>query len=312
MSATIRISHTDIAQWLRCRRLFDWEYVQNYSEAERLWGPLACGFRVHAALEEFHRTGERPLNVHQRLAERDEKILIAERAPSWALDELYADIVMGRNCCAAYSDWMALEGPYDGYDVTPEVVLEAPILGGRAILIGKVDLMLTRRSDGWICTDDFKTASVGSRSSLPPTLEKSYQHFVYQVLMALCHPGRMIGEAWYTILYKTKNPARAIHPLVERFRVPGRVSSMPIKLRQLEALVSDMLEFQEKRRMVDSEHLAYPTPSDSCRWCSMRHPCSLADENPAGATALLSTEFVHGRRHARYTTPPDTEGEDES
>jgi PD-(D/E)XK nuclease superfamily len=307
----IRISHTDIAQWLRCRRLFDWEYGQEYSEPDRLWGPMACGFRVHAAIESFHKTGERPLDAFQRLATIDEKILISSTAPGWALDEFYSDVVVGRNCCTAYSNWMAAEGPYDGYHLMPEVVLEAPILGGRAILIGRVDLLMERTHDGWMCTDDFKTAAVGSRSSLPPTLEKSYQHYVYQVLTALLYPESIIGESYYTILYKTKNPARATHPLIERFRVPGRVSSLKIKLAQLEAIVTDMLEFLDRRMMVDSDHLAYPTPADSCRWCSMRHPCALADENPAGALAMLNDNFRHGPRHARYDRPV-TEGDEES
>ena len=306
----LRISHTDIAQWLRCRRLFDWSYIDEYSEGDRLWGPRACGFRVHAAIEDYHRTGERPLDVFQRLATADEKILVSSAAPGWALDEFYSDVVVGRNCCSAYSNWMVREGPYDGYHLYPEVVLEAPILGGRAILIGKVDLLMVRVSDGWIATDDVKTASVGSRSSLPPTLEKSYQHWVYQVLTRLVHPEQLVGESYYTILYKTKNPARATHPLVERFRVPGAISSLPIKFTQIEAIVSDMLEFLDRRSMADSDHLAYPTPADSCRWCEMRHPCALADENPAAAAAMLKDNFEHGPRHARYDRPV-TEGEED-
>src|SRR5262245_66254245 len=114
--------------------------------------------------------------------------MMAAAEPSWKSEELYADIVDARNCCAAYSDFVTREGTYDGYEITPEVVLEAPILDGKAILIGKVDLQLRRKSDGWLCTDDFKTASVHNRSSLPPLLEKSYQHYVYQILMGLMHP----------------------------------------------------------------------------------------------------------------------------
>jgi hypothetical protein len=301
----IRISHSDIAMWLRCRRLFDWQYRQEFGIKETLWGPRACGFRVHAALEAFHKTGENPADVHQRLGERDAAIMEAEGAPGWALDTLYSDMVVGRNCCVAYTDWLSREGPYDGYTIEPEVTLEAPILGGRAILIGKVDLKLTRDWDGWICTDDFKTAAVTSRTNVMETLEKSYQHHVYQTLMALCHPGTIIGEAWYTVLWKMKNPARSSLPLVDRIRVPGRLASMPIKLRQIETIASDMLEFLDRRSMADSDALAYPTPADNCRWCDMRHPCGLADENPAGAEALLMTEYRHGPRHARYLPTGD-------
>jgi PD-(D/E)XK nuclease superfamily len=296
----IRISHSDIAQWLRCRRLFDWQYRKEFMTDERLWGPRACGFRVHLALEAFHKTGETPADIHQRLAAIDEAALVAQGAPGWALDELYSDIVVGRNCCIAYYDWLGSEGPYDGYLIEPEVTLEAPILGGRAILIGKVDLKLTRASDGWIAVDDFKTASVSSRTNVMANLEKSYQHYVYQLLMALNFPGTVISEALYTVIWKMKNPARASYPLVERIRVPGLASALPIKKAQIEEIVSDMLEFLNRHGSSDLDPRAYPTPADSCRWCDMRLPCGLADENPAGAVALLTTEYRHGPRHARY------------
>ena len=300
MTDPIRISHSDIAQWLRCRRLFDWQYRLEFMTEEKLWGPRACGFRVHAALEAFHKTGEHPVDVHQRLGERDVAIVTAMGAPGWAIDELYSDMVIGRNCCSAYYDWTVDEGPYDGYDIEPEVTLEAPILGGRVILIGKVDLKLTRRSDGWIAVDDFKTASASSRTNIMANLEKSYQHYVYQVLMALNFPETVIGEALYTVIWKMKNPTRSSFPLVERIRVPGLASSLPIKKLQIEEIVCDMLEFSQRAGAQALDPSAYPTPADSCRWCDMRHPCGLADENPAGAVSLLMTEYRHGPRHARY------------
>lgn len=290
--------------FLRCRRRFNWEYVQNISARERLCGPLALGGRVHASIEAWFKTGESPIDVHQRLGEAAVLEVTADGSPGWVLDELYEDIVMGRNCCRAFLDWVSTEGPYDGYSAEPEVKLEAPILGGRAILIGKVDLKLTRLADGWISTDDVKTAGLQSRTNLAPSLERSYQHAVYQVLMRLCHPSVVIGEAWYTILYKSKNPKRATHPLVERFRVPGLISSLPTKQRQIETIVDEMLRFIGD--VETQPERAYPTPADSCRWCEMRHPCSIIDESPAGAAAMLAEEFEHGARHARYAeTDPD-------
>lgn len=299
MSDAIKISHSDIASFLRCRRQFAWGYIDDFREPEKLWGPMAAGSRVHAAVEIARKTSRPTVDVFQELATRDETELLTASAPGWALDQLYDDIIMGRNCIIAYEKWVEDEGPYDGYDVEHEAKLEAPICDGRAILIGKADLKLTRRVDGWIFTDDLKTSSPHVRTTLPVVLEKSFQHICYQGLVQRMHPDAHIGEAWYTVLFKTKNPKRMTHPMVERFRVPGHASALPNRMRQLEAIVEDMLTLVE-RRMSEGTHVAYPSPGDSCRWCPMKHPCQLIDENPLGARAMLDAEFVRGGRHARY------------
>lgn len=295
----ITVTHSDIAMFLECRRRFTWNYVDDFRAPERRWGALACGNRVHQAIDAFHKTGEHPSVVHQRLASEDEKIMIEQGEPSWALDELYTDIVMGRNCCDAFMAWLEEEGPYDGYKIRSEVMLEAVILDGRAKLMGKADLLLERETDGWLFTDDYKTASPHTRTSLPPTLERSYQHWVYMALSARVHPEQIVGGANYTVIYKTKNPARMTHPMVERFSPPAAHSQAAAKFRQIEQIVSDMLELMERREALGS-HVAYPTPHDACRWCEFRHPCLLMDENPLGARAMLDVEFRRGGRHARY------------
>lgn len=298
MSA-IKVSHSDISSFLRCKRQWQLGYVNDFTEPERLWGPLACGSRVHASIDVYHRTGESPVDAHQRMATADEKRMITAGEPDWALRELYVDIVMGRNCCVAFMEWMTDDGPYSGHTVKSEEAMEMPILDGRAILRGKVDLTLFRDGDGVVMTEDYKTASPHTRSSLPPTLEKSYQHHVYLALSQHLYPDRIIGGAYYTILYKTKVPARMTHPLIERIPVPAHLSSHPIKFRQIERIVSDMLETMERLETVGSQ-VAYPSPGESCRWCAFKAPCMLLDENPLGARAMLDDLFVRGGRHARY------------
>lgn len=296
---SILISHSDIASFLRCRRQFGWGYIDDRKAPDRQWGPLACGNRVHMSIETFHKLGEDPLAVHHRLAVAAEAQMVKDGAPSWALGELYDDVVFGRNCIIAYLDWIEKEGVYHGYIVQSEVHLEAPILGGRATLRGKADLLLTREDDGWMFIDDLKTSSSHVRTTLPVLLERSYQHWVYMVLVSLLHPEAIVGGAHYTVLYKVKVPARATHPMVERIPTRATMSQAPNKLAQIENIVRDMLELMERRDEFGS-NVAYPTPGDSCRWCPFKHPCLLADENPLGARAMLDLEFQRGGRHARY------------
>lgn len=297
----IKVSHSDISSFLRCRRQWNIGYVNDFTEPERLWGPLACGNRVHVALSEYHMTGLNPVDAHRKLAEADERTMVAQGAPDWALRELYKDITMGRNCCIAFMAWLEVDGPYAGYAIASEEAMEMPLLGGRVVLRGKADLVLTREHDGVVFTDDYKTASPHTRTSLPPTLEKSYQHHVYGILSQYAYPARRIGGAFYTILYKSTAPGRMSHPMVERIPVHAHLSSTPIKLRQIEQIVSDMLETMERLETIGPQ-AAYPSPGDSCRWCAFRQPCLLMDENPLGARAMLDAEFVRGGRHARYDT----------
>jgi len=119
------------------------------------------------------------------------------------------------------------------------------------------------------------------------------------VLVQMLHPEAIIGGAHYTVLYKVKVPARAKHPMVERIRTPATMSQAANKLAQIENIVSDMLDMMEKREALGS-NIAYPIPGDSCRWCSFRTPCLIADDNPLGARAMLDNEFQRGGRHARY------------
>lgn len=300
MSDAIVITHSDIASWLRCRRQFALGYVDDFHLPERPTGALATGSRVHQAIDHYITTGDDPVAEHQRLAEAAEKELLAADSPPWVLSDLYEDIIVGRNCVVAYMEWVDSEGPYAGYEIKSEVKLRAPILGGRVELMGKADILLTRESDGWLFVDDLKTASAHTRTSLPVQLERSYQHNVYLALNQLINPAAVVGGAWYTVLYKAKNPARVTHPMVERFAVPARHSQAPIKMKQIERICSDILRFMDELA-TDGISVAYPTPGDSCRWCDFKHPCMLLDETPVSARAMLDDQYERGTRHGRYS-----------
>jgi PD-(D/E)XK nuclease superfamily len=297
---TITLTHSDLATFLTCRRKFDLAYINDFGKPEAVVGPLALGTRVHASIEAMHRDGTDPIDEHQRLALHDERWLIDSGAPSWDVDQLYEDIIFGRNCIDAYTEWVAAEGPYDGYKIHPEQMLEGLICGGQVLLKGKADLLLEREDDGWLFIEDLKTASVHSRTSLPALLEKSYQHHVYMVLAHLTHPEQIIGGASYTVLYKVKVPLRATHPMVESIPAHATWRQAATKLRQIEQIAYEIIRMMEHRDDIGSA-LAYPSPQELCRWCQFRHPCDLLDDNPLGARALLDAEFVRGHRHDRYT-----------
>src|SRR5690606_40430293 len=48
-------THSDISNFLTCRRKWYYDYVLDYRPPEPLTGPLALGSRVHAALEAYYK-----------------------------------------------------------------------------------------------------------------------------------------------------------------------------------------------------------------------------------------------------------------
>lgn len=302
MSA-ITITHSDISMFLQCRRKWAWSYVQDFQKKEGKTGPLALGTRVHASLEEYYRDGADPLVVHDRLArEALADVLDDPHAAPWDEDNLYEDIILGRNCLIAHQEWLADTGADSMFEVAAvEGLIEAPILDGRVILRGKVDVLFKHIETGDLWVMDLKTSGA-QVSGIREILERSYQHHVYLTLARLNNPdGPHIAGAMYTVMKKVRNLDRATTPVVERFRAPAVLRTGPIKLRQIERICTEMLMVMESLE-TEGNSVAYPSPQQACKYCEFKQPCEVADENPLAARSMLDTLFVRGSRHKRYDT----------
>lgn len=305
----IPVTHSEIASFLACRRAWSWRNVHEYQEPPRYDGALALGSRVHRAIELSRIDPSRDIvDVHAELATADaatlEGLVNTGVRPEWQLDQLYEDIIIGRNCVIAFQAWVD-SGPteYEGYTLeSVERTLEAPILRGQAMLRGKGDAVW-RRGDGLgLLIEDYKTSgnySGGQRE----ILERSYQHHVYIALLQLLHPEDKMVQAQYTVIKKVKDLSRAKGPVVEAFRVPATIRSGPFKMRQIERIVSEMLRAIEELE-TEGAALMYPTPGQGCRWCEYKQPCELVDESPLAARDMLDRVFIRTGRHARYGTDP--------
>jgi hypothetical protein len=294
----IVVTHSDLAAFLRCRRSWALGYLYDYNLPEVGWGALSLGSRVHAALEVTYKTGKDPVLVHQALAELAVAQAEEDGAPPWGMDQLYQDVTVGRACLEGWKIWQEESGADHGLDVVSvEQKLEAPILDGKVLLRGKVDLLRRRVSDGALIIDDWKTTGQW-HAGLREKLERSYQHYVYLVLVSMLNPEMPIQESWYTVIKKSqRNMGFAA---VERFRVPGTTRAAGHKLRQIEMIAQDMID-EVERIKVDPERM-YPSPDESCRWCDYRKPCETWDDmgQPVAFEMLESSMYVKGRRHARY------------
>lgn len=304
MTEPLVITHSDIANFLSCRRRFDWSFNHDVRAPESLVGYFALGGRVHRAIEAFH-NGEDAVAFHEHIAMLDLAELESSSPAPWDLDQMYEDIIVGRNCVLAFLNWVATEAPYEGYVIHDvEKVIEAPILGGAVLLRGKADLVLEREIDGTLFVDDLKTSN-RFRAGLRENFERSYQHVVYMSILRLINPERFVGGAWYTVIFKAKNMARMTSPPVERWAVPATTRTAVRKLGQIEAICMEILRMRRITLGGDFAHpAAYPTPQDSCRWCEFRQPCELVEDSPDAAADMLDERFEKGHKHRRYELDP--------
>jgi PD-(D/E)XK nuclease superfamily len=220
--------------------------------------------------------------------------------PGWEADQLYKDIVVGRNCLTALIEWLRAEGEDDPYEIEGvEETIDAPLLDGRVILRGKVDVLFRAKLDGFLYINDLKTDA--HWTSIREGLERSWQHHVYLVALRLSRPEAVVAGAMYTVLRKVTDMRRATRPLVNRFRVPGTTKMAAAKLAQIERICEQMLATMEAIERGGIDH-AYPTPQDACRWCDYRQPCDLIDESPLAAREMLDRVYIRGGRHGRYAS----------
>ena len=290
------ITHSDISAFLKCRRAWAWSFIDDVRKEERPVGAAALGKRVHSALEMYYAEGADPLTVHDALAREDITFLETTDAPGWEVDQLYTEMILGRNCVVAHQDWLEETGADAEFEVYGvEQTLEAPILGGLVNLRGRVDVLFKSLNDGRLYVNDWKTT--GAQGSVRESFERSYQAHVYLALAAQ-EPDIEIGGAMYTVIRKTKNLARTTRPPVERFRVPATRRVAEEKMKQIERICTEML------RVIDEYssdyNVAYPSPGDACRWCDYKQPCELQDENASAASAMLAATYQQGGKHARY------------
>lgn len=293
----IIVTHSDIKAYLNCRRSWLWSYVQDFKAPEKRHGALALGSRVHKAEEHYYRTGEDPVAEHDRLARIDVE-WVEDHGKGWELDDLYEDIIKGRNCVVAHQEWLATTGADSRFEVVDvERVIEVEIIEG-VKLRSKVDVLFREIDTGFLYINDLKTDG-GWTGGTREMLERSWQHTTYGIAATIAYPDEIIDGAFYTVMKKMKRPERSSKPLVERWPVPATRRVFKAKKIMLEQICRDMVETMGLIETEGTRH-AYPSPGPECRWCDFKHPCEIVDESAMAARSMLDDKFIRGGRHARY------------
>jgi hypothetical protein len=301
VTTPVIITHSDLSRFLTCRRQWHYDYVLDFRPPEKLTGPLALGTRVHAALEAFYigETDDPVAWIDQKGKDDLAALDYDDNAKPWDYDQMYEDMIVGRNCVKLYMEWLAETGADDNYrTVSVEEKVEVPILDGRAILRGKVDLLQEDTVSGLLCSNDFKTTADWG-GDLQGQLIRSYQHWCYLIALQHVYPERNVECAQYTVLRKVKkiptSPPKS--PLISRFTVPSTRRALGTKKAQIERIALEMINLRDK----EDQAVFYPSPGRHCGWCSYKAPCDIQDETSEGALALLrGGNYVSGTRYDRY------------
>lgn len=298
----VRISNSEIQTFKDCRRRWWFNYYRRLKpKMQNYTGALALGSRIHEALDQYYSSNmERDLlEIHAELVRSDIKLMTdAGRETT----ELETEGELGRVMLEGYLEWIAIEGIDAELDmISTEEIIERPMLDGKVILQGKIDMRVRRKIDGVRMFRDFKTVG-GSFADFGSTAHMNEQVLTYMTLEeAQNQDGERSEGGIFTMLRKVKRGAYAKPPFYDQIEVRHNRFALRSFYQRLEGTLEDMMRVREGLdEGVSHLKLAYPKPSRDCKWkCQFFAICPLIDDGSA-AEAAISDAFESSDPYGYY------------
>jgi len=298
----VRISNSEIQTFKDCRRRWWFNYYRRLKpKMQNYTGALALGSRIHEALDQYYSSNmERDLlEIHAELVKSDIKLMTdAGRETT----ELETEGELGRVMLEGYLEWIAIEGIDAELDmISTEEIIERPMLDGKVILQGKIDMRVRRKIDGVRMFRDFKTVG-GSFADFGSTAHMNEQVLTYMTLEeAQNQEGERSEGGIFTMLRKVKRGAYAKPPFYDQIEVRHNKFALRSFYQRLEGTLEDMMRVREGLdEGVSHLKLAYPKPSRDCKWkCQFFAICPLIDDGSA-AEAAISDAFESSDPYGYY------------
>ena len=289
----LRISNSEIQTFKDCRRKWWLSYYRRLKpRAENMTGALALGSRVHAALDDYYSKGTPLLEAHSFHVEKDRAVLEGQMRDTYDLD---SEAELGRIMLEGYLQWVEDEGIDAELDmISTEEIIEMPMLDGKVILQGKIDMRVRRKADGVRMFRDFKTVG-GSFTDFASMAHMNEQILTYMTLEAAQNKeGERSEGGLFTMLKKVKRSANARPPFYEQMEVRHNVFSLRNFYQRLHGTVTDMLAVRKGLDDgVSHQIIAYPRPSRDCKWkCPFFAMCPMFDDGSAVEQALNDSYAV--------------------
>lgn len=266
--ASIRhINQSELVTFLRCRRKWNWGYVQGLASPGYA-SNLETGSAVHRALQAHYQGGD----------------------PYAALDEYWApwldtegelppglekDVKLSGIMVDGYFEWLEDTGA-DAY-LTPVAIEEKVELLIRpdVTLHGTVDLVM-QDQDGLLWLFDHKTTAAFG-ALVDRRLQMNFQLMTYAVL-AEAHLGKAPAGATLNMLRKVQRTAASKPPFYQRETVHFNQHQLAAYRKQLDAILTDLLRTEAEIALGNSA-AAYPIVDGDCSWkCPFLSVCALADD----------------------------------
>jgi RecB family exonuclease len=298
----IKISNSEIQTFKDCRRRWWLTYYRRLKPKMKDYtGALALGSRIHEALDRHYSTGIDLLDAHAELIKEDiKKMTDANRDTS----SLETEAELGRVMLEGYLEWVELEGIDAELEmISTEEILERPMMDGKVILQGKIDMRVRRKIDGARMIRDFKTVG-GSFADFGAMAHMNEQVKTYMLLdeaQEQDEDGARTDGAIFTMLRKVKRGAYAKPPFYDQIEVRHNRFTLRAFLEQVEGTFEDMLRVRDALDAGGSHYKnAYPTPTKDCKWkCQFFAICPLFDDGSA-AEAALSDSFESADPYGYY------------
>jgi hypothetical protein len=301
MTEPIRISNSEIQTFKDCRRRWWLTYYRRLKPKVREFtGALALGSRIHEALDRHYSTGQDLLEAHSELVKEDLKKLTDDYRDTSSLE---TEAELGHIMLEGYLEWVEQEGIDSELEmISTEEILERPMMDGKVILQGKIDMRVRRKIDGARMIRDFKTVG-GSFADFGAMAHMNEQVKTYMLLDEVqgSEDGNRTDGAIFTMLRKVKRGAYAKPPFYDQISVRHNRFTLRAFLEQLEGTLTDMLRVRDALDEGGSHYgNAYPTPSKDCKWkCQFFAICPLFDDGSA-AEAALSDAFESSDPYGYY------------
>jgi RecB family exonuclease len=296
----IRISNSEIQTFKDCRRRWWFTYYRRLQpKVENYTGALALGSRIHEALDQYYSTGIPLLEAHSKLVAKDMKTLTDQYRDT---TELETEAELGRVMLEGYLEWVELEGIDAEIEmISTEEIIERPMMEGRVILQGKIDMRVRRKLDGVRMFRDFKTVG-SSFTEFGATAHMNEQILTYMILEeAQNQNGERSEGGIFTMLRKVKRGAYAKPPFYGQIEVRHNAFTLRSFWQRLEGTLEDMLRVRDGLDAGESHYkLAYPKSSRDCKWkCQFFSICPLVDDGSA-AEAAISDAFAVADPYGYY------------
>jgi hypothetical protein len=287
----VRISNSEIQTFKDCRRRWWFTYYRRLRpKVEEYTGALALGSRIHEALDRYYSTGQNLLEAHADLVREDmKKMNDAFRDTS----NLETEAELGRVMLEGYLEWVELNGiDAELEKISTEEIIERPMMDGRVILQGKIDMRVRRKIDGVRMFRDFKTVG-GSFADFGSIAHMNEQILTYMILEeAQNQEGERSEGGIFTMLRKVKRGAYAKPPFYDQIEVRHNRFALRSFYERLEGTLDDILRVRDSLDAGESHYKhAYPRPTRDCKWkCQFFAICPLVDDGSA-AEAAISDAF---------------------